>query len=108
MRGALRVVVIDPQPLYRFALEAVLGDCAGVRLLGAYSDPDAALAVISEAAPELAIVDLVRPRHSDLALLRRIRAHSPSTRILCLAGEATGSDVYECLLAGVSGFLLLD
>lgn len=111
------VVVADDHESYRKGLTRAIEACEGLRLIGQAADGEAALALIDELDPELALLDVRMPRMDGIEVCRRVRDHPVRTVLLsayaidtleerareagavaCLSKESTRSDICETLL----------
>lgn len=68
----LNVVLIEDSPLVRQALGAMLGELAGVAVVGEAADEGSAIELLQRQRPRLAIVDLQLRAGSGLGVLRAI------------------------------------
>ncbi|HWE90803.1 MAG TPA: response regulator transcription factor [Pseudonocardiaceae bacterium] len=68
-RRAIGVLVIDPTPLYREGLAALIARTPGLRLLGATGNAAAAVALSERAKPDVVVVDSVLDPRSHLSQL---------------------------------------
>lgn len=64
----IRIVAIDDEPLALSRLEYLLRDIAGMELVASCSDPDAALALISQCRPDLVLLDIDMPGLNGIEL----------------------------------------
>jgi DNA-binding NarL/FixJ family response regulator len=83
----VRVVVADDAALLREGLSRLLVE-AGFTVVGTAGDGDALLALVEEARPDVAVVDIrMPPSYTDegLRAARRIRAEYPDTGVLVLS-----------------------
>jgi sigma-B regulation protein RsbU (phosphoserine phosphatase) len=79
-RRAVRVLLVDDQPIIGEAVRRMLASEADVELHFC-SDPTRALGVASEVAPTVILTDLVMPQMSGLDLVRTFRANEGTRRI---------------------------
>jgi DNA-binding NarL/FixJ family response regulator len=81
------VVIADDAQLFRSALAELLAR-AGCRILAEVGDPDALVAAVETAEPDLAVIDIRMPPHQRLEGLHAalsIRASRPSVGVLLLS-----------------------
>ncbi|MCE9572684.1 MAG: response regulator transcription factor [Deltaproteobacteria bacterium] len=101
----IRVVLADDQTLMRSGLRGLLALAPDMEVVGEAADGEAAIALIRDLAPDVALVDVRMPRADGIAVLERL-APPPPTILL------TTFDDDEALIrgmrAGARGFLLKD
>jgi DNA-binding NarL/FixJ family response regulator len=95
----LRVLLVDPDDRVRESLAGLL--CIGQKCLviGTAGTADGAVLLAAEAAPDVVVVDPRLPGVDGAALIARLRAVAPATRVLVLnwsetADLASGADAY--------------
>ncbi|MEA2547914.1 MAG: hypothetical protein QOE42_512 [Chloroflexota bacterium] len=95
----LRVLLVDPDDRVRESLAGLL--CIGQKCLviGTAGTADGAVLLAAEAAPDVVVVDPRLPGIDGAALIARLRAVAPATRVLVLnwsetADLASGADAY--------------
>ncbi len=71
-RPPLKVVLIEDSPLVRQTLGEVLGELAGVQVVGSAADENSALELLQRQQPDLAIVDLELRGGSGLGVLHAL------------------------------------
>ncbi len=92
------VLVIDDEPYIRRALRRVL-ERHGYRVEEAPGGEEA-LALVSAAPADIALVDLKMPGMSGHELLRALRRVSPSTQCIMMTAFHTPDDAFQALNAG--------
>ncbi|MGZ5662867.1 MAG: response regulator, partial [Usitatibacter sp.] len=103
-----RVVLIDDHGLCRRGLAELLEHRAGIHVVGATSEPEAAVRLLRELKPDLAVMDLRMPAMHGFALLKRFRAEGIETPVLVLTMCDSQEDLANAMRAGVRGYLLKD
>src|ERR671915_207559 len=106
-RGILRVVIADDHPFYRQGLARLLSQ-SGVEVVGQASNGPAAIELVEQTAPDVAVMDLNMPGVSGVEVTRRLTARNPASRVLVVSVSAQEEDVTEAILAGASGYVLKD
>jgi DNA-binding NarL/FixJ family response regulator len=104
---ALRVVIADDHPFYRQGLAKLLGQ-SGVEVVGEAANGLAAIELVEETAPDVAVVDLNMPGLTGVEVTRRLNERMPASRVLVVSVSAQEDDVTEAILAGASGYVLKD
>ena len=105
--GTLRVVIADDHPFYRQGLARLLSQ-SGVEVVGQASNGPAAIELVEQTAPDVAVVDLNMPGMSGVEVTRRLNERMPASRVLVVSVSAQEDDVTEAILAGASGYVLKD
>lgn len=103
----IRIVVADDQPVIREGFAAVLSAQPGLEVVGQAADGAELVDLVTQTAPDLALVDIRMPRMDGIEATRRIAAAS-DTRVLILTTFDLDAYVYDAIRAGASGFLLKD
>ncbi len=106
--GPLRVLVVDDTVTYRQLVSRLLGDLAGVEVVGAAANGRIALQKIEQTNPDLLLLDLEMPEMDGLEVLRRLRAASSDIGAIMLSGftEAGANATLEALKLGAFDFVL--
>ena len=106
--GVLRLVVADDHQLFRETLVNGLRDAGGFDIIGQAADGEDAVALCTELAPDVILMDIGMPRLNGVAAATRIKAACPATRVVILSMHSEKRFVEAALAAGVSGYLLKD
>jgi DNA-binding NtrC family response regulator len=90
----LRVLVVDDEPLIRWALTETLADCG--HLVEEASDGTAALAkaAASGRAFDIVLLDFRLPDSNDLALLGELHAMMPAAQIIMMTAHVS-SELFQ-------------
>jgi len=99
----MRVLIVDDEPLARARLAALLGECAGVEIVGSVDDGEAALAALSEAQADVLLLDINMPGIDGVTLARRLAGRGRPQVIFCTAYEAHALEAFEL---GAADYLL--
>jgi DNA-binding NarL/FixJ family response regulator len=105
--GILRVVIADDHPFYRQGLARLLSQ-SGVEVVGQASNGPAAIELVEQTAPDVAVIDLNMPGMSGVEVTRRLNERMPASRVLVVSVSAREDDVTEAILAGARGYVLKD
>jgi DNA-binding NarL/FixJ family response regulator len=105
---AVRVVIVDDDPLVRAGLRMILGGAPGVTMVGEAGDGQVAVHVVTREVPDVVLMDIRMPRADGLAAIRRLRERLSPARILVLTTFDTDELVVAALKLGAAGFLLKD
>lgn len=100
-------MLADDHHLFREGLREVLSR-DGMAVVGEASDSLGAVALASELAPDVVVINLEMPDESGVEAIRRIVEAEPSMGVVVLTGSADDADVRAALVAGAHGYLLKD
>jgi len=101
----IRVAVIEPNPVEREYLLALVAGVPGVTLSGACSGLAAALPELVDDPPDIVIADLEAPNGFAATWLKQLHTALPHTSVLVLSTEKDRDHLFQALEAGVSGWL---
>lgn len=79
-----------------------------MQVVGAVSSGEEALALVGQALPDVALVDVRMPGIGGVDLCRRLRDLSPQIAVLILTAFLNEDLVRECIRSGARGYLLKD
>ncbi|HEX9416744.1 MAG TPA: response regulator transcription factor [Gaiellaceae bacterium] len=108
MTEPIRVLVADDHPLVRQGLRTFLELQDDLELVGEAADGEEAAAKVEQLVPDVVLMDVVMPRLDGIEAIRRIRAASPSTKVIVLTSFAEDDKVVQAVKAGAAGYLLKD
>ncbi|MEV6103808.1 response regulator transcription factor [Streptomyces sp. NPDC051940] len=108
MADKLRVVVVDDHTVMRAGVVALLAAEDGIEIVGEADDGRAAVRLVEDLDPDVALVDLRMPVLDGVAATERIVAGPARTRVLILTTYDTDTDIERAVEAGAIGYLLKD
>ena len=108
MLGKLRIVVADDHTLVRAGLVTLMSRMPDVEIAGEVADGRAALKMVKELQPDIAILDISMPELNGLDAAEKLRHESPKTKVIILSMHANEEYVAQALKAGAAGYLLKD
>lgn len=100
-----RVLIVEPDPLYRSALERCCADAAELNVATAVASGAAAVSATREAEPDVVVMELRLPDEAGIPLLRRLVAQFPTVPVLVLTIERDGAMAFDALAAGAVSYL---
>jgi DNA-binding NarL/FixJ family response regulator len=103
---SIRVVVASPIRLYREGIAASLAAAAPFEVVATAVDLDRSLAEISEAQPDVVLLDA--SHGGAVEAVRALAAAVPSAGVVALAVVEVEADVIPLAEAGVAGYLTVD
>lgn len=108
MKPEIRVVIADDHPVFRQGLRQAIEMERGIKVVGEAGDGDAALLMIREHEPDVAVLDINMPNTKGLDVAREVRQQSLGARIIFLTMYDDERMFNEALNAGALGYLLKD
>jgi DNA-binding NarL/FixJ family response regulator len=106
-QGGLRILIVDDHEPFRADLRAALEE-RGLSVAGEAENGEEAIRVLTDASPDVVLMDLRMPGIGGLEATRRIVAMAPRPHVLVLTVSDDDDDVIEAVLAGASGYLVKD
>jgi DNA-binding NarL/FixJ family response regulator len=106
MQRPVRVVLADGQELMREGLAALLSAQPRFEVVGTTGDGHGCLRLCVDQQPDLLVFDDMMPGLAGIEAARRVAAHCPATRMLCLADTGDKPCVRAAFDAGVHGYVL--
>ncbi|MGH9201055.1 MAG: response regulator, partial [Vicinamibacterales bacterium] len=106
VESPIRVGIIDDHRMIREGLRTMLREQERVQIVGEAEDEAGAIRMITDAAPEVVLLDIRLRGTSGLDVCRRIREEFPDVRVIFLTVYEDEQYVFEALRAGASGYIL--
>jgi DNA-binding NarL/FixJ family response regulator len=106
--GAIRVIVVDDDPLVRSGLKLMLDGSDRVRVVGEAGDGSEVLAAVDRHRPDVVLMDLRMPGVDGLAATELLRGQPDPPEVLVLTTFDADDQVLRALRAGAAGFLVKD
>src|SRR5262245_28113826 len=103
-RTSLRLIVADPQPVFREGLSRILGAEPDLTVVGSAADGRQTIEMTTEYQPDVLLLDVVMPDMSGLAALRAI--HELAVRVIFVPAVIEPEDVRDALRLGARGFVM--
>ena len=104
----IRVLVADDHAVVRQGLRTFLELQEDIEVVADVADGRAALAAVSQYAPDVVLMDLVLPEVDGVEAIRRIARERPRTRVIALTSFLDDDKVFPAVRAGAAGYLLKD
>lgn len=104
--GVLRLVLADDEAMMRAGLCAILSAAPGIEVVGEAGDGAAAVALVAEHRPDIALLDVQMPGTDGLAATEVIAREHPGTAVVILTTFSEDAYIARALSGGASGFVL--
>jgi DNA-binding NarL/FixJ family response regulator len=102
----IRVALVDDHPVVLAGITSLLRAAPDILLVGEATSGEAALRLIADAAPDVAVIDISLPDLNGLDLAHRLAERCPAVRLLALTVHEDRAYVQPLLQAGARGYLL--
>jgi DNA-binding NarL/FixJ family response regulator len=104
----IRVLFVDDNILAAQALERWFGSVPGFAFAGWAGDADRAVSRAAAEKPDVILLDLEMPGVDTIALIPRLLAILPATKVVMLSGHIRSGDIEATLRAGAAGYISKD
>ena len=104
----VRVLIADDHTLFRRGVRALLSTMTGIEVIGEAADGETAVAMATELAPDLVLMDLQMPRGGGLPAIRAITERQPAANVLVVTMFEDDDSVFAAMQAGARGYVLKD
>ncbi|HYE32570.1 MAG TPA: response regulator transcription factor [Methylomirabilota bacterium] len=101
-----RIVIADDHPIFREGIRRVLEKHPDLAIVGEADDGKAALRLIAEHEPEVALLDISMPGLSGLEAARELGKSKSTTKVVLLTMFKEEDMLMEAMDAGVRGYVL--
>ncbi|GAA1846797.1 response regulator transcription factor [Actinomadura bangladeshensis] len=100
------VLIVDGHTLVRQGVREILEEDDGLKVVGEAGDGEEAVAVAADQRPDVVLLEVGGHGRDAVTTVRRIRRHSPDTKVIILSMQE-GPELLRALLeAGIRGYLL--
>lgn len=106
--SAVRVLLVDDQPLIRMGFRLVLDAEEDIEVVGEAGDGRVALTQAAALRPDVVLMDVRMPQMNGIEATAALLRADPQARVLILTTFDLDEYAFAALRAGASGFLLKD
>lgn len=100
-----RVLVIDDSSFIRSSIVNTL-ETAGAEIIGSVGTGEEALELIEQLKPEIITLDMMLPDMTGLDILKVVKSHYPTVKVIMLSTIAQQSVIDEAKSLGVDQYLI--
>ena len=100
---AIRVLLVDAQPVIHEGLAQCLCVQADLRVIGHAGDSPGLIQLVRQFEPEVLVVEIDRPELSGFSIIRDVRAILPRIKVLVLSANPRLANISEAMLWGARG-----
>ncbi|MDT0387725.1 response regulator transcription factor [Streptomyces sp. DSM 41921] len=105
---AIRLLLVDDDPLVRAGLSLMLGGADDIEIVGEAADGDEVESLVDRTRPDVVLMDLRMPTVDGLTATERLRARQEGPQVVVLTTFHADEQVLRALRAGAAGFVLKD
>lgn len=102
----MRLIVVDDDRLVVDSLKIILGAQPQIEVVGTGANGDEAVALYSEHAPDIALLDIQMPGRDGLSAAREILERDPTARVVFLTTFSDDEYIVSALKLGARGYLI--
>jgi len=103
--NAIRIVIADDHPVFRFGLRALLNAMPDTEVVGEVTSGEEVIALAGSVRPDVILMDINMPGVKGIEATRRIRETNPDIRILIVTMLEDDS-VFAAVRAGARGYVV--
>jgi two-component system chemotaxis response regulator CheY len=100
------IAIAEDNAVVREVVRGIIRQDKTLKLVGEAGNGQAALDIVETHKPDLLCLDVLMPGMDGIAVLRKIKADHPDTRVIIVTGQATSEVVKEALGLGAHGFVV--
>lgn len=100
-----RVLIVDDHPIVGEGLALLISTQPDLEVCGAADDVATACQFLGASRPDVVVIDISLPGGGGLELIKRIKAHDPSIRMLVSSIHDEGVYAERALRAGALGYI---
>lgn len=103
---AIKLLLVDDQPLFIEGLSLILPPGAGLEIVGTASNGLEAFELIGKTEPDVLITDIQMPEMDGIELTKLVREHYPKLPVIGLTMFGEDRLILEMLESGARGYLM--
>ncbi|MBQ1098016.1 response regulator transcription factor [Streptomyces sp. b94] len=105
---AIRLLLVDDDPLVRAGLSFMLGGAEDVEIVGEAADGGEVEALVDRTRPDVVLMDIRMPVVDGLTATERLRGRPDAPQVIVLTTFHADEQVLRALRVGAAGFVLKD
>ena len=105
---AIRLLLVDDDPLVRAGLSLMMGGADDIEIVGEAADGSEVEALVDRTRPDVVLMDIRMPSVDGLTATERLRGRADAPQVVVLTTFHADEQVLRALRAGAAGFVLKD
>ncbi|MFF4754545.1 response regulator transcription factor [Streptomyces sp. NPDC002514] len=105
---AIRLLLVDDDPLVRAGLALMMGGADDIEIVGTAADGSEVEALVDRTRPDVVLMDIRMPSVDGLTATERLRDREDAPQVVVLTTFHADEQVLHALRAGAAGFVLKD
>lgn len=105
---AIRLLLVDDDPLVRAGLSLMMGGADDIEIVGEAADGAEVEAAVDRTRPDVVLMDIRMPSVDGLTATERLRGRPDAPQVVVLTTFHADEQVLRALRAGAAGFVLKD
>jgi DNA-binding NarL/FixJ family response regulator len=105
---AIRLLLVDDDPLVRAGLSLMMGGADDIEIVGEAADGGEVEALVDRTRPDVVLMDIRMPSVDGLTATERLRGRPEAPQVVVLTTFHADEQVLRALRAGAAGFVLKD
>jgi DNA-binding NarL/FixJ family response regulator len=105
---AIRLLLVDDDPLVRAGLALMMGGAEDVEIVGEAADGSEVEELVDRTRPDVVLMDIRMPGVDGLTATERLRGREEAPQVVVLTTFHADEQVLRALRAGAAGFVLKD
>ncbi|MEV0170069.1 response regulator transcription factor [Streptomyces sp. NPDC050803] len=105
---AIRLLLVDDDPLVRAGLALMMGGADDIEIVGEASDGAEVGELVERTRPDVVLMDIRMPSVDGLTATERLRSRPDAPQVVLLTTFHADDQVLRALRAGAAGFVLKD
>ncbi|MGC5034673.1 response regulator transcription factor [Streptomyces sp. DT190] len=105
---AIRLLLVDDDPLVRAGLSLMLGGAGDIEIVGEAADGGEVESLVDRVRPDVVLMDIRMPGVDGLTATERLRGREKAPQVIVLTTFHADEQVLRALRAGAAGFVLKD
>ena len=105
---AIRLLLVDDDPLVRAGLSLMIGGADGIEIVGEAADGKDVETLVDLTRPDVVLMDIRMPSMDGITATERLRTRPDAPQVVVLTTFHADEQVLRALRAGAAGFVLKD